>query len=181
MNNPLKYGTAASTKIDKRFFEEAYRTYWRKLFGICLHHTQDEVVSEEMVQEIFRSLWERRESFEVKGPIEHYLVRAAKMEIMDYFRTTTRREKLSHAALADFSEWDESTEQGIYASALEDHINHLVNHLPVQCKEVYTQSRVNGLNNHEIASTLSISVKTVEYHITRALSYLRRNLGSYEA
>ncbi len=180
MNDFPQNDSSKVRKIDKRFFEEIYRTYWRKLFGICLHHTQDEAVAEEMVQDIFSSLWERREHFEISGPIENYLVRAAKMEIMDYFRTTTRREKLSSAALSDFSESDNSTEQDIYASALEGHINSLVDSLPEQCRRVFTQSRVNGLNNNEIASSLHISVKTVEYHMTRALSYLRRNLSSYE-
>lgn len=180
LKDSSKPHTVISQKIDKKFFEETYRTYWRKIFGICLHHTHDEILSEEIVQEIFRSLWERRETFEVTGPIENYLVRAAKMEIMDYFRTATRQQKISQTALSNFTECDYSTEHSIYANALEDRINNLVEKLPVQCKEVYTQSRVKGLNNREIASDLSISIKTVEYHITRALSFLRSNLSGYE-
>lgn len=172
--------TVISQKIDKKFFEETYRTYWRKIFGICFHHTHDEILSEEIVQEIFRSLWERRDVLEITGPIENYLVRAAKMEIMDYFRTTTRQQKISQTALSDFTECDYSTEHSIYANALEDRINNLVDQLPVQCRQVYTQSRIQGLNNKEIASVLSISVKTVEYHISRALTFLRSNLSGYE-
>ena len=180
MKDSSKPNTVISQKIDKKFFEETYRTYWRKIFGICLHHTRDEILSEEIVQDIFRSLWERRDVFEITGPIENYLVRAAKMEIMDYFRTSSRREKISQAALSGFTECDYSTEQGIYANALEDRINQLVDKLPAQSREVYRQSRMKGLNNQEIASVLSISVKTVEYHISRSLSFLRTNLSSYE-
>lgn len=180
MKDTSRYHTVISQKIDKQFFEETYRTYWRKIFGICLHHTGDETLSEEIVQEIFRSLWERRETFVLNGPIENYLVRAAKMEIMDYFRTTSRHQKISESVLSDYTESDHSTEQFIYANALENRINELVGKLPVQCREVYTQSRDNGLNNKEIASVLSISVKTVEYHISRALTFLRTNLSGYE-
>jgi RNA polymerase sigma-70 factor (ECF subfamily) len=180
LKDSSRHEPVISQKIDKKFFEETYRTYWRKLFGICLHHTQDEILSEEIVQEIFRSLWERRETFEITGPIENYLVRAAKMEIMDYFRTASRRQKIRQTVLSDFTESDHSTEQHIYANALENRINELVDRLPLQCREVYTQSRITGLSNQQIASTLSISVKTVEYHMTRALTFLRSNLSGYE-
>lgn len=167
-------------KIDAGSFELIYRRYWKKIFGICLYRIGDELVAEEIVQDIFRALWERRHHFQINGSIENYLVRAAKYEILEYFRTGARRERISSEALRGFSEVDNSMEQMIHAKDLGKQIDRLIEKLPSSCREVYCCSRVLGLNNRETAEQLSISIKTVEYHLTRALRFLRSNLQEYK-
>jgi len=167
-------------KIDADFFEMIYREHWKKVFGVCLYRIGDAHIAEEMVQDIFQALWERRDHFIVSGPIEHYLIRAAKLEIMDFYRTGTRRKSIRETVFSGFSEADESTEQTIYGNDLEKHITELVEQLPLSCREVYCCSRMRGLSNREVAEQLSISVKTVEYHLTRALRFLKANLQEYK-
>ncbi len=168
-------------KIDTTAFEAIYRRHWKKLFNICYNRLADEHIAEEIVQDIFQSLWERRKNFVVEGPIEHYLVRAAKLEIMDFYRTGTRRQHIRNHLFMGYSELDESTEQTIYGRDLQEHISQLVDRLPEACRTVYQFSRLHGLNNKEIAQKLSISIKTVEYHLGRALQFLRINLQQHKS
>ncbi len=109
----------------------------------------------------------------VEGPIEHYLVRAAKLEIMDFYRTGTRRQHIRNHLFMGYSELDESTEQTSYGRDLQEHISQLVDRLPEACRTVYQFSRLHGLNNKEIAQKLNISESTVEKHINKAIKHLR--------
>ena len=69
-----------------REFEHIYRTHGKKLFRICLVFVKDENRAAEMVQDIFCSIWERRQTLQVKGNWEHYLCRAAKFKYCNNYR-----------------------------------------------------------------------------------------------
>ncbi len=166
--------------INATTFERLYKSCWKKLFGICYHQIRNEDIAKEIVQDIFRSLWERRESLQIRGSAEQYLIRAAKLEIMDYFRTMASREVHLTCIFSDYCDSDTCTEQDIHARDLKKHVELLVDSLPCQCREVYRRSRELGMSNKEIASSLLISVKAVEYHMTKALSFLKRNLQEYK-
>jgi len=73
--------------------EQAYNLYAAKMYAVCRGQISSKEVAEGMVQEIFRSLWERREKIELQEPLEHYLIRAAKLKVIDYFRKKQRNEK----------------------------------------------------------------------------------------
>lgn len=174
-------GILSGVAIDERSFEMLYRKYWKKLFGICFNQTNDEQIAQEMVQDIYRSLWERRNTLEITTSIENYLVRAAKLEVMEYFRTKVNREQHLECLLSDYCESDYCTEHEVSTNDLKNHVDFLVDRLPCRCREVYKRSREQGMNNKEIASSLLISVKAVEYHLTKALSFLRQNLKEYQS
>ncbi len=157
-------------------FEKIYKTYFKKVFGICFYQTKNRSVDEEMTQDIFQSLWKRRNELKIKESIEHYLVRAAKLEVMDYYRTKANREKHLKYVHEDYSDSTNNTEEELSFSELAENLDLLINKLPFQCKNVFTLSREQGMNNKEIALTLLISEKAVEYHITRALSFLRKHI-----
>ena len=162
-------------------FELAYRTYWKELFGICYYQLQDEEQSKEVIQNVFKSLLERREKVVIKNSLKGYLIRAVKLEIMDYFRTEASHSKhmkgyaLEQTNLASATGWETEFQE------LNGKLSKLVNGLPVQRQRVFKMSRYDGLKNHEIASQLDISTKAVEYHISKALGHLRSELQEYRA
>ena len=150
--------------------------YFRKIYGICYHLTYDENLAQDLVQDIFHSLWRKRNHLEIKVSLENYLVRAAKLEVMNYYRTKTNRIKHLKKALIGFNEEDNTTEEKVLLNELEQELNLLIEKLPSKSKKVFCLSRFKGMSNKEIASTLNISEKGVEYHITKVISYLKRNL-----
>ena len=132
------------------------------------------------MQEIFCSLWERRENLHIEGPLENYLVRAAKFKLIDYYRKKAKAPVcVDTAAVSACLAFENCTENDVLYHALSEKVGDLVDKLPCQCRLVYKLSREKGLNAKEIAEALLISEKTVKNHLTKALGFLKAELKEY--
>jgi len=162
--------------ITHKSFEQLYLDHWEKLFFFCVKACQDEDVAKEIVQEVFKSLWERKDSLQLKE-VERYLVRSVKLKSFEHIRNKVTRQQHHTQILHSFRE--EYQDHHMETQELSSKINHLISSLPNQCKNVFRMSRNEGLTNREIAARLYISERAVEYHITRALSTLKTHLADY--
>ncbi len=149
------------------------------MYGIIFHYTRDEEIAEEISQDLFASIWERRKKIILKTTIEQYLHRAAKLEAFDYLRTSNSHREHINCALKSICGSKNCTEEQVFFNELNGNLNQLVAELPCRCREVYRLSQDQGKNNKTIASLLLISEKTVEYHLYKAMNYLRNNLQEY--
>ncbi|MEM9389146.1 MAG: RNA polymerase sigma-70 factor [Bacteroidota bacterium] len=161
-------------------FEEIYRQYWEKVFAVCYNSTEDPEVAQNMTQDIFKSVWERRNTLKIEKAIEHYLVRAAKNKVAEHFRNEAIRKKHFDASKIDYCVAANCTEEDVAFTCLVEELNLIVDQLPCQCRKVFKMSREKGLTNRQIASQLNITERAVEYHITKALRVLKQNLTDYE-
>lgn len=157
-------------------FEEIYRLYFKMVYGICYSTTQNKDLSQNMTQDIFLSLWKRRENLQIKVPIKYYLARAAKLTLMEYYRTQKTHNKHKKIIEQRYTEEDNSTEDSILFNELQQEVNSLVEKLPKRGRSIFKLSREKGMTNKEIAKTLDISEKGVEYHMTKTISQLRKGL-----
>lgn len=131
-----------------------------------------------MVQDIFKSLWERRDDLELEK-VSNYLIRSAKFKTFEYIRNKSIRQKHIEIKYQDSSHAINCTEERVLYNSLQQKVNQLIDALPHQCKRVFRMSREQGLSNRQIASSLLISERAVEYHITRAINMLKLKLSSY--
>ena len=166
-------------KLDRHTFETIYNQNWEKLFGICYYHIQDNDLANEIVQDIFCSLWERRNSLEIQGPIENYLTRSAKYKVIDYFRSKASQQQIISVNEIELCDKHICTENQVLYHSLTERLGILVDTLPCQCQQVYRLSRERGFNTKEIASQLLISEKTAKNHLNKALNFLRLHLREY--
>jgi RNA polymerase sigma-70 factor (ECF subfamily) len=161
-------------------FERIYRAHAKTMFNIVYNKLGDKETSKEIVQDIFKSLWERRDEIVLASPLQHYLFRAAKLKVLDHFRKKAVREnRLAEIA----NEWElaiRDFEAVLRYKDLQGEIECLVARLPPQCRAVYGFSREEGFSNKEIAFHLSISEKTVEAHLAKALRFLKENLKGFQ-
>lgn len=161
-------------KGDEEAFRLIYEQYWSKLYSLCFYYTQSREDTEDMLIAIFMSLWNNREVIEIEN-LESYLVKAAKNQSLKYILKQQRQKK--HASLLEqeavYFE-DNSPDRLLEIKELSCHINNQVQSLPEKTKKIFLLNRENGLTYQEIACSLGISVKTVEYHISKALRILSR-------
>lgn len=156
-------------------FTEIYSRYWKKLLLIAWNHAADMVAAEDLVQEVFISLWENRNKIDVNN-IEAYLVTAIKFSIFKKYRRELRRKELAQQNYR-FTDM-EAGEEKLDGLFLKEFIDGLVEQLPERCKLVFKYSRELGMKNADIARELDITEKAVEANLTRALKIIRGGLES---
>lgn len=168
-----KQYVAAIKNGDKEAFAQVYEYYWKKLLAISFQHTKDKEMAEEIVQDVFISLWQRRNNLEIEH-LSSYLATAVKFSTFKMLHRTRRQEMIRDAVLPkDDHQLDEEV---IDARFLQEYVDGIVEKLPERCKLVFQLSRKEQKSHQEIAEELHISEKAVEANITRALKMLRINL-----
>lgn len=173
--NALK--TSVTTiAINKRQFEEFFQLYWKRMYSFALKNIGDEDDAKEIVQEVFKSLWERRFDLKLQDA-ERYLLRSVKLKSLEFLRNKGNKQR--HHELISSNKTELYEDNNLYYKELKSHLDDAVDSLPRQCKNVYRLSRDEGLTNKEIATNLLISERAVEYHISKALAVIKNRLKKY--
>lgn len=157
-------------------FEELYERYWSKLYSAAYKRMGKREAAEEIVQDIFTSLWIKRSSLVINSSFESYLFASVKYMVFASFQKENHRKTYESYIVRAKNDVDNSTMETIDWNELKQNVSAEVEKLPEKCRKVYELSRKEFRSNKEIAFSLGISEKTVENHLTRALRTLRVNL-----
>jgi len=165
---------------DRAAFEAIYRRYWRPLLDSAWKRLSDAGTAEELVQEVFISLYVGRITLEIHSSLPAYLKAALKYKIFNEYRSRLlRRHSLLdeeiHAAALTVEPNGE-----LDARELERLIDEKVEELSGKCREVFILSRREHLTHEMIAERLGISVSTVEKHIGKALRIVRAHVADIQ-
>lgn len=137
---------------------------------------RDDLLAEDIVQNVFIQVWEKRIQLKHDFSLENYLYKSVHNKFIDQYRkgkAVMELEKKYIAALEmAVEEKDEIQEQKILNILFE-----AIQELPPKCKQVFLLSKKEGLTNIEISEYLNVSKKTVEGQITKAFGILREKLG----
>ncbi|SMC38238.1 RNA polymerase sigma-70 factor, ECF subfamily [Pedobacter africanus] len=163
---------------DRSAFTEIYNRYWKKLFTTAGQKVFELEEAREIVQNIFISLWERRDSLKIEGSLSAYLSVSVKYRIINSLDKHYIRKKYLDS-LPVVSEIDNSTQEWLEFEELKERLSALVADLPEKCRLVFTMSREQGMSQKEIAQELDISEKTVEAHLGKAIKTLKTGLKSF--
>lgn len=150
--------------------KELYNRYWETLYLQAWRILQDEKASEDVVQEVFIDLWEKRKFNDIQN-LSGYLYQAVKNRTL----MALRKNRITEEHLNAFKKIRpvQTVDHTLQIQELRREITHHLEHLPPRCREVFYKSRFEHLKNDEIAEQLNISKRTVETHISHALRYLR--------
>lgn len=150
--------------------------------GLCVFAQQISSVSLEdsknLVQDVFLKFWNDREKLTINTSVRSYLFVSVKNRCFDFIKQANRKGSLHHTELDNIDLADESI-QTFVLNELEAIFQTSLNKLPDRCREVFELSRFDGLKNKEIAKQLSISEKTVENQMTKALRILKTEMKDY--
>ncbi len=158
-------------------FCEIYNRYWKKLFTVAANKTRHFEEAEEIVQDIFISLWNRRDTIEITTSLSAYLAVSVKYRVLKVLAKRNQYQKYADYSLNFIPGSSNSTEEMLEFEELKSRLEILVSNLPEKCRLVYKLSREQGFSQKQIAQEYGISEKTVEAHIGKALKALRTGLG----
>ena len=164
---------------DQAAFNEIYTRYWQTLYAVAYNRLRDQQKSEDVVHDVFSSLWSNRHQSEIRN-LAAYLATAVKFRVLEYIRKEffkqTYIQRTSHLEPAESHDISEA----LHYKRLLQAINEEVENLPERCKLVFKYSREENKPLKQIASEMNLSTSTVENHLNRALKRLKevvRKLG----
>jgi RNA polymerase sigma-70 factor (ECF subfamily) len=166
---------------DKRAFDEIVFAYLETLLNYAFHLIGTKEAAEDIAQEVFCWLWDNRLSLHVHSSLRAYLLTAVRHRALDHLRRTKReaRGQSAYALEAEIHRSERrafSADNEVTTNDLSKLLSEAIDKLPERRREIL-RLRWQQLTYAEIASTLGISVKTVEAQVTRAFETLRENLG----
>jgi RNA polymerase sigma-70 factor (family 1) len=157
-------------------FEKLFQQMYTPLCQYCLRFVHVREVSEELVSDVFYTIWKNRARIEVTSP-RSYLFTAVRNRGLDYLR------KAKRSTCCNLDQANQIAAEALNSQELMIHreldiaVSRSIASLPKQCRLIFELSRDHGLKYREIALKLRISVKTVETQMGRALKHLRQSLA----
>lgn len=159
-------------------FEQVFTTHFKRLYAYALTIVKEEMAAEEMVQNVFFKIWEKKGRIDIQTSVTAYLYKAVYHECLNYIKHKKVKTAYQHYA-ARQSGISENATAKLQLSELQQKLDTALSELPEQCRTIFQMSRFEELKYQEIADKLGISVKTVENQMGKALKILRIKLADY--
>jgi RNA polymerase sigma-70 factor, ECF subfamily len=167
-------------KADNMFaFDVLYKKYCKRLykFGNSILKSQGE--TENLIQDVFLKLWENRHKVEKDSSIKSYIFTITYNSAISILRKKARESEFVEYLKSLQEIKEEPVNVELEYKELTNKLDSVVNALPLRQKEIYLLHNVEGLKYTEIAEHLSISVNTVENHMSRAIKTIREKLAVF--
>ena len=164
---------------DKDSFEKIFRHYYSNLVNYCKRYVNDDDAAQEIVQDIFTKLWLRHSELNINISLKSYLYKAVQNHSLNYINYIKHREKYQNNAGLSPLHSNNTPLEIIQENDIRIRMEKAVLTMPEKCREVFELKRYEGLMNKEIAQQLGISIKTVEKHMTKAISVLKNALQEF--
>ncbi len=161
---------------DKGQFESLFRTSYVSLVRYAKTIIRDHDSAEEIVQDLFFRLWQDREKLQIESSLNGYLFRAVHNRCLHRIEHTRVVERHAREALYSQPGEPENPSEIIQYKELQSKIAGIIARLPERCGRIFCMNRFEGLKYAEIAEKLSVSVKTVEANMGKALKEFRKAL-----
>jgi RNA polymerase sigma-70 factor (ECF subfamily) len=161
-------------------FEQVFRAHFKSLHAYACTIIRDPVAAEEVVQNIFVKLWEKKEDIEIRENVAVYLYRAVHNGSLNHLKHLKVKSAYQSYAMRQQPPHDhEKASEKVVLGELEQKIEKALHELPEQCRTIFQLSRFEDLKYREIADRLGLSIKTVENQMGKALRLLRLKLVDF--
>lgn len=162
---------------DLQAFEKLFRGYYEPLCRYANSYLHDMPVAEETVQDLFFFLWKERRQLQIRLSLKSYLFQAARNRAFHCLKRRQVEENYRNRADGEFPEPENPTPADqLEYKELEAQLSTSLKRMPERQRKIFCMSRFDGKKYNEIAQELSVSVKTVEADMTKALALLRKEL-----
>lgn len=175
-----KQTVSRSRASDISLFQQLFDSYFQSLVTYAFRFVNDWQAAEDITQDVFMTLWVKKEDVDFDQPVKPYLYRAIYNRSINYLNSALMQKRIEGVDTIDELINQEilsyNQHDALLLKEITAEIHNFVETLPPQCRNVYKLSREENLKNKEIAARLDISEKAVEKHITKALTEIRNHL-----
>jgi RNA polymerase sigma-70 factor (ECF subfamily) len=161
---------------DESAFRIIYDTYWYSIYKTAKRYTKSVATAEDIVQEIFTTLWSNRTKFTEVLHLEYYLITMTKNLTLRTIRKIAHEEVAKNSMTEEFQEIESEVEDRLLDQQYDQLVQQAVRLLPSQQKQVFQLAKEEGLSHKDIAAQLNISHLTVKAHMAKALRFIRHYL-----
>jgi RNA polymerase sigma-70 factor, ECF subfamily len=164
-------------KGDIEQFESLFRSSYVSLVKYARTLIKDQDTAEEIVQDLFVRLWQEKEKIKIESSLNGYLFRSVHNRCLHYIEHRRVVERHAEEVSSREADTTEDPSEILHYKDLQVRIARILERLPERCGTIFCMSRFEGLKYSEIAEKLSVSVKTVEASMGRALKEFRKELA----
>lgn len=160
-------------KSDHESFRKLFEQYSKPLYRFSLSYLKSNEAAEDIVQEVFIKIWDKRKDIDTGKSFQSYLFTIALNSVRKHFNKLAETNQLKHEIIASFSENQEAFDE---QDNFEDYLlklDNLIQQMPEKRKAIFIGKKLEGKSQKDLAEEFGITVKTVEYHITEAMKFLK--------
>ncbi len=161
---------------DQRAFKALYDRYWAPLWGYATNAMDDPNDAEDIVQELFMTLWEKRATLQINTSLKAYLYRAALNKVIDRIDRSKYKVSYIENLRRTYDQGSYTTDSKLLEKELTERFEACVSKMPPKMRTIFTLSRFDRMSHQQISDYLNISRENVNRQIKNALILLKRNL-----
>jgi len=150
-----------------------YHQYSLRIYRKLLKMVRVETIAEELVQDVFVRIWDKRHQIDPDRSFRSYLFTIAQNLVYDLYRKVAREERLQEVIKEASSEIYMHVEEGVFLKETSEILNKAINNLPSQQKLVFTLCKLEGKSYEDASATLGISTSTINNHIVKATKSIK--------
>jgi RNA polymerase sigma-70 factor (family 1) len=159
----------------KSAFQELFERYAPRIYSFSFSYLKNAQDSEELVQDVFLKIWEKRDSLDKTKNTKAFIFKVAVNTIYDFIRRKNIESAYQEFAAANFEQQPDSTWHQVIFDEMIVNLDILVKQMPAERQKIFRLSREEGMTNDEIASKLNLSKRTVENQLYRAIAFLKKH------
>jgi len=181
MNNSDKDIILGIKQGNKDVFRTIYNIYYQRMKVYAEGYIDNPDTAEDIVQDLIFHLWEKKDEIEITSSLSAYLYRAIHNRCIHYLRHKAVASRYHERHLLKIKEAEIMNHDGFDFSfkEIEEIKERILSTLSPKTKKIFQLSRNEDKNNKEIAFDLNLGIKSVEYHITKALKTFQLALKDY--
>lgn len=165
-------------KLDALAFRILYKEYYRALVVYAMQLIEEPQAAEDIVQELFSTIWERKRPFQSLGSLNNYLYNSVRNASLDYLKHKDVENVYLQKIENEYRKFDlnEEDEEDFFGEEVYRQLFQTIDALPERCREVFLL-HMDGKKNEEIAVALHVSLETVKTQKKRAMAVLRKKMS----
>ncbi|WP_186755092.1 RNA polymerase sigma factor [Echinicola salinicaeni] len=164
---------------DREAFTFFYESYYKKVFVFVLFISKDKDLSEDIAQETFARLWEKRDQLKDSYSLKGFVRQIAKNLVNDHFRKLAVRKSFQTEGVMDENILGSVTLETVYFNELKSVMDKALDQLPEKKRMIFKLSRYENLSYTEIASKLGTTPKAIERHMAKSTHMIKEYLKEH--